>query len=63
MRRIIIEYFPLISLICSIIGWGFLMLLFSHAIDHRFGCSCCIISFTLGLVLLAIYWNQRIINE
>lgn len=58
MRRIIIEDFPLISLICSIIGWGFLLLLFSHAIDHRFGCLGCIISFTLGFVLLTI-WSLK----
>ena len=59
MRRIIIDDFPLISLICSIIGWGFLMLLFSHTIDHRFGCVCCLTTFSLGSVFLTIYWNHK----
>ena len=57
-----IKSFPLFSLICSIIGWGFLLLLFAHAIDHRFGCLCCITSFSLGYILLMLYWNQQIIK-
>lgn len=63
MRWVSIEDFLLISLICNITGWAFLLLLFAHAIDHRPGCLGCIISFSLGFFLLTIYLNQRIINE
>ena len=59
MRRIIIEEFPSISLICSITGWAFLLLLFAHAIDHRLGCVCCLTAFSLGSVFLTIYWSHE----
>ena len=51
--------FPLFSLIYSIIGWGFLLLLFAHAIDHRLGCVCCLTAFSLGSVFLTIYWSHE----
>lgn len=59
MRRINIEEFPSISLICGIIEWAFLLLLFAHAIDHRLGCVCCLTAFSLGFVFLTIYWSHE----
>ena len=59
MRRIIIEDFPLISLICNIIGWEILFLLFAHAVDRRFGLLCCLTAFSLGSVFLTIYWSNK----
>lgn len=59
MECFTINSFPTISLIFSVAGWVFLLLLFAQTIERQMGMVACLISFAIGFVFLFLWWIRQ----